>query len=768
MAAAQTEHEVPKSMLCPKFLHSNSTSHTGPFSAIAELIDNAYDTDVNAKQIWIDKTQIKDIECLTFMDNGNGLNYKSMHRMLSFGYSNKKVVNGKDPIGIYGNGFKSGSMHLGQDVIVLSKSKNDLCVGMLSQTYLERTGAEEINVPIISIKKPEAKHFSVMEEHQASLRDILDHSPFNTEEELLTELRAIESSCSSTGTRIIIWNLRRTSSGKPAIDFITDRYDIRIPCDDLDSSDPDSKYSLRAYCSVLYMKPRMQINIRGQKVKTQLISKSLAHIAKDFYKPSYVKKRIPIIFGYNTKSKEHYGLMMYHKNRLIKAYHRVGCQKDANNNRGIGVIGVIECDFLDPTHNKQDFVYTENFRNTIRNVATKLEEYWRQIRFKRKNSNRSNNVPIEEEEKRPDQNWAQCDKCQKWRRMPDGINNDKLPEEWFCYMNPDPQFRRCETMEEQEDPDSEQPANPKTYKIQEKEDKKKQEKTKQFEKTSTPKKTRTPKEGASASGVSTSSSHQVRTEVFSPSRLKRLQPTTQQNKSKRPKLDGLKRKITDMSLSSSTTPPTPVSYKDLNIDDDLLEGSSTPAPTEPTINPVGVRLESDPMDSAYVAFVDVPTVNYCTQMRDAEEMRDKSIQIWDEDEEEMRDKSIQIWDEDEEDEGEMRDKSTQMQGPRVKDEEEMNSSTAANDGAKVMEEGMISIIQAQEEQDQFMELLQSVSNERDSFKEKVKELQAQLELKKQCADCQTAREKAELHLKVRQLEEEKATTTVEPQDHGRV
>ena len=73
----------------------------------------------------------------------------------------------------------------------------------------------------------------------------------------------------------------------------------------------------------------------------------------------------------------------------------------------------------------------------------------------------------------------------------------------------------------------------------------------------------------------------------------------------------------------------------------------------------------------------------------------------------------------------------------------MNSSTAANDGAQGMEEGMISIIQAQEEQDQFMELLQSVSNERDSFKEKVKELHAQLELEKQCADCQTAREKAE-------------------------
>ncbi|XP_059896197.1 MORC family CW-type zinc finger protein 3a isoform X2 [Gadus macrocephalus] len=757
MDAAQMVRGVPLSTLCPKFLHTNSTSHTWPFSAIAELIDNAYDPDVNAKQIWIDKTQIKDMECLTFMDNGNGLSSDMMHMMLSFGYSDKKAVNGKHPIGMYGNGFKSGSMRLGQDAIVLSKSKNDLCVGMLSQTYLKKIGAKQITVPIISIKKPEAKHFSVMEEHLASLRDILDHSPFNTEEELLTELRAIESSCSSTGTRIIIWNLRRTTAGNMEFDFNTDRYDIRIPSDVLksttepnqrpgrqDYSVPESEYSLRAYCSVLYMKPRMQINIRGQKVRTQLISKSLAHIAREMYKPFFVKQKIPITFGYNTKSKEHYGLMMYHKNRLIKAYDRVGCQLNASNKQGIGVIGVIECNFLEPTHNKQDFDNTDKYRNTIRNVATKLEEYCKEIRFKRKNSNRSNNVPIEEEEKRPDQNWAQCDKCQQWRRMPDGINNDKLPEEWFCYMNPDPQFRRCETMEEPEDSDSEQPTNPKTYKIQEKEEKKKQEEMKEFKKfqeekrqrelllkaeslrrlkeerewrkmTSTPNTPQTPGKGASASGVSTSSSQPVITAVFSlltPSRRKRLQPTTPQNEAKRQKLDGLKRKlVTDMSPSSSTTPPTPVPYKDLNIDDNLLEGSSTPAPTEPTLHPVGVRTESDPkvpvygMAFSHAALEARSTGNYAME--------------------------------------EMRDKCTQMQGPRVKDEEEMNSSTAANDGAKVMEEGMISIIQAQEEQDQLMELLQSVSNERDSFKEKVKELHKQLELEKQCADCQTAREKAE-------------------------
>lgn len=44
------------------------------------------------------------------------------------------------------------------------------------------------------------------DESAASLRAILDHSLFSTEEELLAELDAI---IGRKGTRIIIWNLRR-------------------------------------------------------------------------------------------------------------------------------------------------------------------------------------------------------------------------------------------------------------------------------------------------------------------------------------------------------------------------------------------------------------------------------------------------------------------------------------------------------------------------------------------------------------------------------
>ncbi|KAJ8013149.1 hypothetical protein DPEC_G00050290 [Dallia pectoralis] len=508
--ASQTHRGVPLSALCPKFLHTNSTSHTWPFSAIAELIDNAYDPDVNAKQFWIDKTLLKGQDCLIFMDNGTGLCYEKMHKMLSFGYSEKIVINGQHPIGLYGNGFKSGSMRLGEDAIVFSKSQDgdNLHVGMLSQNYLKKIKAEQIIVPIVSFQRA-GRHVGLLccpicvcvwsltpralrvnEKHKESLRDILQYSLFTTERELLEELKAINSTCSSgsSGTRIIVWSLRRPLTGQTEFDFTTSNYDIRIPMDGLDGpvdpfrrpellAKPESYYSLRAYCSILYLKPRMQIIIRGQKVKTELISKSLAFIAKDHYKPNFLNRRVPITFGYNTKSKDQYGIMMYHKNRLIKAYERVGVQLKGNN-QGVGVIGVIECSFLEPTHNKQDFDNTDKYRKTINNLGLKLEEYWKEIRFKRDKEDPNSTIPVEDTIKWPDQNWVQCDNCLHWRKLPDGIDCSLLPDKWFCHMNPDPQFRNCNVDEEPEDSDDDQPYQ-KTYKQHERFTKQQQERRRQ-------------------------------------------------------------------------------------------------------------------------------------------------------------------------------------------------------------------------------------------------------------------------------------------------
>ncbi|KAM9486859.1 MORC family CW-type zinc finger protein 3-like [Clarias gariepinus] len=210
--AGVTSRGILSSSVSPQYLHSNSTSHTWPFSAIAELIDNAYDPDVCANQFWIDHKVFKEQDCLIFMDNGKGMDYDKMHKMLSFGFSDKQTIKG--PVG---NGFKSGSMRLGKDAIVFSKKASTMCVGLLSQTYLEKTEAHN--------------------------------------EELISKFRFCPS---SSGTCIIIWNLHRTSLGELEFDFKKEPNDIQIPVDVYKGSRekfrrqawdgmsvPESEYSLR-------------------------------------------------------------------------------------------------------------------------------------------------------------------------------------------------------------------------------------------------------------------------------------------------------------------------------------------------------------------------------------------------------------------------------------------------------------------------------------------------------------------------------------------
>ncbi|XP_072276760.1 MORC family CW-type zinc finger protein 3-like [Pyxicephalus adspersus] len=288
---------------------------------------------------------------------------------------------------------------------------------------------------------------------EASLNAILEHSLVKTENDIFAELDAIKG---KKGTRIIIWNLKSEKIGCTEFDFETDPYDIKIPEENGQFIDktykqdrngqvaPESDFSLRAYCSILYLKPKMQIIIRGEKVQTQYVSKNLAFIEKDVYKPTFLDQSVTMTFGFNCQNKQHYGIMMYHRNRLIKSYVRVGCQLKANY-MGIGVVGIIECNFLKPTHNKQDFDYTREYRLTLSALGSKLDDYWVEKKVKLKTVTGG----FLEKEKKPDQTWVQCDECLHWRKLPDGIG--KLPEKWYCHMNPDPQFRDCNVPEEPED-----------------------------------------------------------------------------------------------------------------------------------------------------------------------------------------------------------------------------------------------------------------------------------------------------------------------------
>ncbi|KAG8509319.1 MORC family CW-type zinc finger protein 4 [Galemys pyrenaicus] len=415
------------STMSPRYLQSNSSSHTRPFSAIAELLDNAVDPDVSARTVFIDVEEVKNKSCLTFTDDGCGMTPHKLHRMLSFGFTDKVIKKSQCPIGVFGNGFKSGSMRLGKDALVFTKNGGTLTVGLLSQTYLECVQAQAVIVPIV----PFSQQNNILSGNgECCLEAILNYSIFNSENDLLSQFDAIPG---KKGTRVLIWNIRRNKDGKSELDFDTDQYDILVSdfgteekeTGDVTSELPETEYSLRAFCGILYMKPRMKIFLRQKKVTTQMIAKTLANVGYDIYKPTFTNNN-------------QFGVMMYHNNRLIRSFEKVGCQVKPTHGEGVGVVGVIECNFLKPSYNKQDFEYTKEYRMTISALAQKLNAYWKE---KTSQENFENSAIARPIPKIPDQTWVQCDECLKWRKLPGKVDPSTLPARWFCYYNSHPDYR---------------------------------------------------------------------------------------------------------------------------------------------------------------------------------------------------------------------------------------------------------------------------------------------------------------------------------------
>ncbi|KAG5263762.1 hypothetical protein AALO_G00268290 [Alosa alosa] len=335
----------------------------------------------------------------------------------------------------------------------------------------------------------------VTDDSEASLNAILTHSLLNNEEELHQQLDTIPG---KKGTKILIWNIRRNQDGKPEFDFDTDEHDIRLP--DIQSVEmekkkkksysgprrtdqiiPEMDYSLRAYLSILYLKPRIQIILRQRKVHTKLVAKNLSMIENDVYKPHFINERVRITFGFNRKNKDHFGIMMYHKNRLIKSYEKVGCQiKSSGQRSGVGVIGVIECNFLKPAHNKQDFEYTKEYRLTLAALGLKLNDYWREKKEKKakerafnvlcKHSTEEDEEEEEEEEEeigKEEVAWLQCEDCLKWRGVPAHLLSGSVPDRWTCSQHPITRNRSCDLPEEAEETEEElAPSYEKTVKKQ--------------------------------------------------------------------------------------------------------------------------------------------------------------------------------------------------------------------------------------------------------------------------------------------------------------
>ncbi|OAY68335.1 MORC family CW-type zinc finger protein 3 [Ananas comosus] len=388
----------------PKFLHSNATSHKWALGALAELLDNALDEVCNgATYVNIDMLNNNKggSRMLLVEDNGGGMDPDKMRQCMSLGYSAKCKM--ASTIGQYGNGFKTSTMRLGADVIVFSRSRGKdgkrptQSIGMLSYTFLRSTGKEDIVVPMLDYEKEKGWNQmtrTTPADWNTNLETIIKWSPYSSEADLLQQF----SSLKDQGTRIVIYNLWEDDQGELELDFYTDKHDIQVRGANREEKNiqmakqfPNSKHfltyrhSLRSYASILYLRlPHFfRMILRGKEVEHHNIVNDMMHKQEVTYRPQYADghSKDPnmvavVTIGFVKDAKHHIdvqGFNVYHKNRLIKPFWRVWT---AAGSGGRGVIGVLEANFVEPAHDKQDFERTTILSRLEARLVQMQKSYW--------------------------------------------------------------------------------------------------------------------------------------------------------------------------------------------------------------------------------------------------------------------------------------------------------------------------------------------------------------------------------------------------------
>ncbi|KAK8462145.1 hypothetical protein SEVIR_1G159400v4 [Setaria viridis] len=400
-AAEHTDSGMEHVRVHPKFLHSNATSHKWALGAFAELLDNSLDEVANgATFVKIDMIENKKdgTRMLLIEDDGGGMNPDKMRHCMSLGYSAKSKV--KNTIGQYGNGFKTSTMRLGADVLVFSRSRgiegtrSTQSIGMLSYTFLRSTNKEDIIVPMIDYEKEQGWKRKVRTrwtDWRMSLETIIQWSPYATEAELIQEFGSI----GEQGTRIVIYNLWEDDEGELELDFDADANDIQIRGVNRDQKNiqkanqfPNSKHfftyrhSLRSYASILYLwlPDNFRMILRGIEIEHHNIVNDLMLKKKITYKPAMANgfpkdthMAAIVTIGFVKDAKHHIdiqGFNVYHKNRLIKPFWRVWTAA------GSGGRGIIEVNFVEPAHDKQDFERTNCLARLEARLNRIQKKYW--------------------------------------------------------------------------------------------------------------------------------------------------------------------------------------------------------------------------------------------------------------------------------------------------------------------------------------------------------------------------------------------------------
>ncbi|NXU53214.1 MORC2 protein, partial [Turnix velox] len=272
------------------------TTHEFLFGALAELVDNARYVPETA-EFTKPREDLRGGFMLCFLDDGTGMDSSEAASVIQFGKSAKRSPESTQ-IGQYGNGLKSGSMRIGKDFILFTKRDNTMTCLLLSRTFHEEEGIDEVIVPLPTWSARNQEPVTDnMEKFALETELIYKYSPFKSKQEVMEQFNKIPG---EKGTLVIIFNLKLMDNGQPELDVTSDPRDIQMAETPPEGTKPERR-SFRAYTAVLYIDPRMRIFINGHKVQTKRLSCCL-------YKPrmyKYTSNRFKTRAEQEVKKAEH-------------------------------------------------------------------------------------------------------------------------------------------------------------------------------------------------------------------------------------------------------------------------------------------------------------------------------------------------------------------------------------------------------------------------------------------------------------------------------
>ncbi|KAM6246679.1 ATPase MORC2 isoform 2-T2 [Porphyrio hochstetteri] len=189
-------------------------------------------------------------------------------------------------------------MRIGKDFILFTKKDDTMTCLLLSRTFHEEEGIDEVIVPLPTWNSRSGEPVTDnMEKFAIETELIYKYSPFRSEQEVMEQFSKIHG---DKGTLVVIFNLKLMDNGEPELDVTSDPRDIQMAETPPEGTKPERR-SFRAYAAVLYIDPRMRIFINGHKVQTKRLSCCL-------YKPrmyKYTSNRFKTRAEQEVKKAEH-------------------------------------------------------------------------------------------------------------------------------------------------------------------------------------------------------------------------------------------------------------------------------------------------------------------------------------------------------------------------------------------------------------------------------------------------------------------------------